>query len=220
VKGYEHKIDRDLEDQERHVIPIHFLGVWDTVGALGVPLEVIRWMIRKRIEFHDTELAPNVTYAYHALAIHEYRRDFPPTLWTVTRSGQTVEQVWFPGAHSDVGGGLSETGLSDVTLLWMAERAMRIGLGMNLNYLSNTRPDPLVPVTNSRTGQYRLRPRYVRPIGPKYCDEFKRQSVKEYRHTTVSYRLARISPNIVKNRRGHEVDADDRSEDPGLPVAP
>jgi uncharacterized protein (DUF2235 family) len=122
VRGYADKLDRDLLDKERKIVPIHFLGVWDTVGALGIPLGLFQSRLKGRIGFHDTELAPNVDYAYHALAIHEFRENFPPTLWTEKQPNQEVEQVWFPGAHSDVGGGLRETGLSNAPILWMAGR--------------------------------------------------------------------------------------------------
>lgn len=225
VAGYAPLIDRDLEtivdrEEERHCIPIHFLGVWDTVGALGAPIGLIRNMFNDRIAFHDTELAPVVTYGYHALALHEYREDFAPTLWTVKRSRQKVEQVWFPGTHSDVGGGLRDTGLSDVAFQWLAEKAMSVGLGMNQSYLSRRRPNPLVPVTNSRTGIYRRRPPYVRPIGPSYRDNYKPISIEEFRHVSVDYRLANMSANIRQNLVGHEREADNRSQHPTLPLAP
>jgi uncharacterized protein (DUF2235 family) len=221
VAGYAEKIDRDGEDQERHCIPIQFIGVWDTVGALGVPVGLIRHMLKERIGFHDTELAPNVTYAYHALAIHEYRVDFPPTLWTAKRPGQTVEQVWFPGAHSDVGGGQNQTGLSDIALQWMAEKAMRVGLEMKQGYLLNTiRANALLPVANSRTGLYVWLDPYVRPIGPSHTDEYKPRSLDEFRHVSVRERLENMPSDLLANRLEHEIESDRRSDDPQLSVAP
>jgi uncharacterized protein (DUF2235 family) len=217
VANYEGKIDRDLEDRERRCIPIHFLGAWDTVGALGAPLGMIRRMLNKRIGFHDTDLAPNVTYAYHALAIHEYRKDFSPTLWTNKHHGQVVEQVWFPGSHSDVGGGLAETGLSNQALLWVADRAMRTGLAMNDEYLGGLEVDPMVPVTKSRTGLYKLRPPYVRPIGPNSCDGNKPHSLDEFRHVTARSRIAVLNAINWANRPSHEIEADNRSLHPMLP---
>jgi hypothetical protein len=110
---------------------IHFLGVWDTVGALGVPPEISwlpLWLAFGQPRFHDTELSPAVTHAYQALALDEQRRTFSPTLWT-KRSESNVEviQMWFAGVHADVGGGYRETGLSDITLEWMIERAQPLG---------------------------------------------------------------------------------------------
>lgn len=218
VRCYADKIDRDLEDGERHIIPIQFLGVWDTVGALGVPVGFIRRRLIGRIGFHDTELAPNVTYGYHALAVHEFRKDFAPTLWTAKGNSQTVEQVWFPGAHSDVGGGLSETGLSDVTLLWLADKAARTGLEMNRRYLYKFFPNPLTEVSTSRVGIHKWRAPYVRLIGPNHLDASKPRSLEEYRHRSVEYRQARVPRNSVASRSGHEIEADARSM--GLPEAP
>ncbi|RAX14677.1 DUF2235 domain-containing protein, partial [Pseudarthrobacter sp. AG30] len=65
------------------VIDIHFIGVWDTVGSLGIPCTA-SWFpfARKRYQFHDTELSKIVKYAYQALALHEHRADFAPTVWT------------------------------------------------------------------------------------------------------------------------------------------
>jgi len=124
---------------------IKFIGVWDTVGALGVP-GVHLWLARFlgiEWQFHDTTLSRSVENAYHALAIHERRSDFEPTLWEKQdwpgASNQTLQQVWFSGVHSDVGGGYAETGLSDVALLWMIEKARLSGLGFREDFLSDSR---------------------------------------------------------------------------------
>ena len=126
-----------------HEPNIKFIGVWDTVGALGVP-GVHLWLARllqTDWQFHDTSLSRSVENAYHALAIHEKRSDFTPTLWEKQdwpkASEQTLEQVWFSGVHSDVGGGYAITGLSDVALLWMIEKARLHGLGFREDFISN-----------------------------------------------------------------------------------
>ncbi|HWH09146.1 MAG TPA: DUF2235 domain-containing protein, partial [Candidatus Thermoplasmatota archaeon] len=92
---------------------IRFLGVWDTVGALGVPGR-LRGLTMRRHRFHDVKLSSTVDHAYHAVAIDERRKAFAPALWETdpANAGQVVEQAWFPGAHSDVGGGYPEAGLS------------------------------------------------------------------------------------------------------------
>lgn len=107
--------------------PIAFVGVFDTVGALGVPGAMF---LAPR--FHNLQLSDEVACARHALAIDEYRLKFEPSLWTAKPGRPTederVKQVWFRGAHSDVGGGYAETGLSDSVLLWMATEAHAQGL--------------------------------------------------------------------------------------------
>jgi Uncharacterized alpha/beta hydrolase domain (DUF2235) len=100
------------------------VGVWDTVGSLGIPIDPFG--IDDAIYgFLDTKLHPDVLNAFHAVSIDERRREFPPTLWTPPFAvGQTVEQMWFAGVHSDVGGGYSQSGLSDVTLNWILKSAL------------------------------------------------------------------------------------------------
>jgi hypothetical protein len=115
--------------------PIHFLGVWDTVGSLGIPIDglPIPEFVSKRWTFHDTDLSSHVAAAYQALAIDEERRPFSPTLWTRQdhADGQLLEQVWFAGAHSDVGGGYPEPELAEIPLLWMIDRARARGLAFD-----------------------------------------------------------------------------------------
>jgi uncharacterized protein (DUF2235 family) len=103
--------------------PTKFLGVFDTVGALGVP-----GILPKDHQFHDINLGDSVECARQALAIDEDRMVFMPCLWQAPDRPERVKQVWFEGAHSDVGGGYAETGLSDTALLWMVGEANRQGL--------------------------------------------------------------------------------------------
>jgi uncharacterized protein (DUF2235 family) len=110
-------------------IKIHFLGVWDTVGALGVPIQALEWLNAKEYGFHDTELSGIVRNAAHALAVDEHRVDYQATLWEPkVKPEQNVEQRWFIGAHADVGGGYEARLLSDITLAWMQQRASATGL--------------------------------------------------------------------------------------------
>ena len=103
--------------------PTKFLGVFDTVGALGVP-----GILPKDHQFHDINLGDSVECARQALAIDEDRMVFMPCLWQAPNRPERVKQVWFEGAHSDVGGGYAETGLSDTALLWMVGEASLQGL--------------------------------------------------------------------------------------------
>lgn len=109
---------------------ITMLGVWDTVGSLGIPA-IFGGVSPILYGFLDTSLHTDVLHAYHALAIDERRREFPPTLWTLGPSNppsQIVEQVWFTGVHCDVGGSYPETGLADITFSWMMNKATDLGL--------------------------------------------------------------------------------------------
>jgi uncharacterized protein (DUF2235 family) len=130
---------------------IHFIGVWDTVGALGIPDQLPGWEElsehwhgwQQLWGFHDTQLSSRVRFAYQALSIDEQRESFKPTLWTQTApvEDQTIEQVWFAGVHSEVGGGARDASLSDIALLWMVARAARCGLRFAPEHLQLGRSD-------------------------------------------------------------------------------
>ncbi|MEO5829281.1 MAG: DUF2235 domain-containing protein, partial [Rhodanobacter sp.] len=131
-------------------VGIHFIGVWDTVGSLGIP-DTASWFpyARASYQFHDTELSKIVKYAYQALALDEHRADFSPAVWTrnpyTIKPGESltskkneqidIEQRWFIGSHSDVGGGNDCDGagrkpdpLPDLPLAWLQRKAMDAGL--------------------------------------------------------------------------------------------
>jgi len=94
-------------------------------------------------EFHQMHLPVNVTHARHALAIHELRRKFQPLLWQDCLPLQSLKQVWFAGAHADVGGGYPSTHLSDTALQWMASEAA--ALGLELGWTTKIRRRPATP---------------------------------------------------------------------------
>jgi len=109
-------------------VKIKSVAVWDTVGAMGIPL----YAKDRRFDlfkFADTSLSPSVEHGFHAMAIDEQRIDFPVTRWD-DRDG--VVQVWFAGAHADVGGGYAqaESRLSDIGLDWMMKQLAEIGVVM------------------------------------------------------------------------------------------
>ncbi|HUA92788.1 MAG TPA: DUF2235 domain-containing protein [Terracidiphilus sp.] len=118
--------------------PIQMIGVWDTVGSLGIPA-IFGGIDEDKYGFLDTSLHPDVKNAYQALAIDEQRAQFPATIWTGDPApGQTIEQVWFSGCHGDVGGGTPQGGpvdggtrLCDITLGWMIRKAQAQGLTFN-----------------------------------------------------------------------------------------
>ena len=114
-----------LELPPRTGIPIKFIGVWDTVGALGAPTPFLGRFTRNKVGFHNTQLGADVQNAYHALAVDEQRRPFQPDLWRgKPAQGQTIQQVWFAGVHSNIGGSYRNNGLSNITLKWLVDRAM------------------------------------------------------------------------------------------------
>lgn len=130
-------------------VRIRCLGVWDTVGNLGIPL-AREIGLDTDLSFHDLDLPPIVDVALHALAIDEPRGPFSPSLWTRPRGApaskhQLIEQVWFPGSHANIGGGYPDSALSDVALHWMADRVMATtGAAFDLVQLAKTTsPDPL-----------------------------------------------------------------------------
>jgi uncharacterized protein (DUF2235 family) len=137
-------------------VSVTFLGVWDTVGALGIPVGMLGELSAEVHAFHNTEPSGIVKHAAHALAIDEKRDEFVPTLWTgKAPAGSVIEQVWFAGCHSDVGGGYKDRGLADIPLAWMAKRAELNGLKLDWNGGLLPDPavlDPLAPMHDSRAG--------------------------------------------------------------------
>ncbi len=149
------------------VSPIHFIGVWDTVGALGNPI----WSnspLSRINKFHDTGLSSIVANAYQALSVDEKRLNFKACLWDQPKSvqdegKQVLKQVWFAGVHADVGGGYADTTYSDIPLKWMMENATACGLVFKTP----------VPKTKSIINKqhheswntfYKLIPPHIRPI--------------------------------------------------------
>ena len=131
---------------------VRFIGVWDTVGSLGIPGGLRLPFSRGYYDWHDTELSSIVDRAYHAVAIDEHRKDFPPTLWSsVKPDNEEVEQVWFPGAHANVGGGYDGDALCRVPLHWMLAKAQAAGLELRANPEPGPR-DHLAPVADSYGG--------------------------------------------------------------------
>src|SRR6185503_15054843 len=111
-------------------------------------------------QFHDVTLSSRVKVALHGLAIHEHRAEFVPTLWEQSAAGkarqQILDQVWFTGVHSDVGGGYPQAGLSDVALEWMVQRAGKLaGLEFDPAAL-NLRPDAVAKGHDSFSTFYKI----------------------------------------------------------------
>lgn len=139
------RMQADLLRHEPRGVKVRFLGIYDTVGSLGIPVPRLRWLngwadrlMGGVIRFHDTTLGRNVEIACQALAIHERRGTFKPVVWSrapgrVRRADGTVVeqrvlQTWFAGAHADVGGGYLESDLADIAFIWMMNQAAEAGL--------------------------------------------------------------------------------------------
>ena len=152
-------------------IKVRFLGVWDTVGALGIPLAAMQWLNAAEYAFHDTELSGIVQTAAHALALDEHRMDFQAALWSAEpKDGQEVEQRWFVGSHSNVGGGADDRRLSDLTLAWMQNKAVAAGLAVDTAGIpAVAAANQLAPIVDSYArflgGLYaKTHPIYFRPM--------------------------------------------------------
>lgn len=138
---------------------IRYLGVWDTVGALGVPQHLlINSLFRtNKYQFHDTELSSTVRAARHAVATDERRLSFAPSLWSNldtlnAATGETgkYQQLWFPGDHGSVGGGGDIRELSNEALAWILDGAALEGLALDTVKLERYRQatDPTAPLHN------------------------------------------------------------------------
>lgn len=151
----------EFRAKHSHDPDIEFMGLWDTVGSLGLSFLSGSFIFLKDLnfDFHDVALSDKVKQAYHALAIHERRTKFLPTLWTMPakpRAGQVLEQVWFAGVHSDCGGGYSDHALGDASLEWMIAKAERNGLRFGRESISEVRAEPLGGMHDSFQGFLRI----------------------------------------------------------------
>ncbi len=178
--------------------PIHFLGVWDTVGALGIPMPFLGTLGEDKYLFHDTEPSSIVTHARHAVSIDENREDFDATLWS-PKPGLDLEQVWFAGVHGDVGGGYREVGLSDVAFRWMLEEAAAVGLAFEPYLTGGLAPQSGDKMHDEYKGIYKLRARYRRtiPVGAAI-----HSSVAERWETDPSYRQSAALRNLFERAGG------------------
>lgn len=181
------------------VASIRFVGVWDTVGSLGLPLGALQWYNKSRYTFYDTTLSSVIEHAYHALAVDEQRKTFAPTLWTRSKNNtadvkQILEQRWFPGVHSNVGGGYADSGLSNIALKWLFRKAVDAGLCVDPGF--NDLPDEYTAqLYNSRSGLFRFLPKKQREIIVDNIDSFVDDSV--YRRMELmgdAYRPTNVPP--------------------------
>jgi uncharacterized protein (DUF2235 family) len=201
---------RDLAALPTHGdVQIKFIGVYDTVGALGVPIPAVARVNEPIVGFHDTTLGGTVENAVQALAVDERRGPYQPALWTqaadaAALAGQSVLQVWFPGVHSDIGGGYPDKGIGDITWDFMMRQAAARGLVIDPDM--PTKPltlDPLPAQHDSfddawkiLSKQLNLIPEAVRTVGPKTVGP-------NGEELTVAVKVA-LHPSLI-NRLGKRV---------------
>jgi type VI secretion system (T6SS) phospholipase Tle1-like effector len=228
-------------------VDITFLGVWDTVGALGLPFGNLPILGKADMQFLNTGIRISNKFAYHALAIDEHREAFKPTLWTVDlpkgpqplrshRTVQEVEQRWFVGAHANVGGGCQSDTLAQLPLKWMMQKASSDGLAFRRE-IELDQNSVLPPISDSYGeflhGAYKIATRgkaYYRPIGagpePSSASEM-RVTINETIDASVFDRwrhdLTYRPPNLVNWAFARKVDPAKlneavRADEPGVVV--
>lgn len=139
------------------VAPVEMVGVWDTVKALGLRLPLLWMLTEARHAFHNHQLGQAVRHGFHALALHETRQVFEPVLWECPPGAEgNVEQVWFRGAHGDVGGQIGDfeaaRPLANIPLVWMLERAEACGLRLPPGWRDRFPCDPEAPMVGTWRG--------------------------------------------------------------------
>ncbi len=157
---------------------VRFVGVWDTVGAMGIPKSFLG-LFDDKDEFYDTKIGPNVEIARHAMAIDEHREDFAPTIWQ-PRPNMDLKQVWFAGAHSNVGGSYKpdQDGslTSDTPLAWMLREAKDLTIEPHVK--QRLKEKATAKLHNSRRSFYRVRGKIFREIDHDQGDVLIHESVK------------------------------------------
>jgi uncharacterized protein (DUF2235 family) len=195
------KGERALAFRERFAhatMRIRFVGVWDTVGALGIPFSLLGWMGENQ-EFYDTKLSSNIEIARHALAIDERRQDFAPALWH-PHPRVDLKQMWFAGVHSDVGGGYpnDENGLNsaDAPLAWLLNEASDAGLFVEPFYSPPS--DALPKLHKSRRHVFRVKRPLVRELAIEMAGTGLHRSVLERWQRQPSYRPPQLQALLDK----------------------
>lgn len=177
--------------------PIEMIGVWDTVKSLGINAPVL-WRISERWHaFHHHALSENVRHGFHALALNETRVAYKAIPWVTTpdRAG-TVEQMWFAGTHSDIGGQLGgfevARPLANIPLVWMLARAQSVGLALPDGWEGRYALDPTAPSRGTWRGYGRLLiTRRKRIVGA---------DPSEAIHPSVALRQAEVKPRWYRRR--------------------
>ncbi len=165
-----------------------------------MPLPALKSLNEDRYGFHDTKLSRLIEHAYQAVAVDEHRKDYQPSLWnSQPKPGQQMEQLWFVGAHSDVGGGSSKVSFSDIALAWMQEKAELDGQGLALDqdmvptvgqrYLSQRVSNPFNDFFTGWIWKFLRGGRFYRPVNAlPYSNESLHDSTTAKLNQDPSYR--------------------------------
>jgi len=215
LKNPEKARDFRKHNHSHNIIDIHFVGVWDTVAALGFPKRTDKTSITlfvlsaafKMLEklsnkiwphkFYNYELSDNIKFACQALAIDDERTAFWPLVWDEKgRDSGSVDQVWFAGMHSNVGGGYERQGIANVAFHWMMLRAENHGMTFKHGVLDKVYQDSNIHgrLYNSRDGlavYYRYHPREIQ----KLCDKKLSGSIKL--HCSALERMRKRTANYA-----------------------
>ncbi len=204
-------------------VPIEFVGVWDTVSALGYPrgtdtLGPMSWLLNTAFNvaddlsnaivphrFYQYQLFDNIKHAYHAVAIDDERASFQPIMWDETgRPEGSVEQVWFTGTHESIVGGYDQDGLANISLCWIMIKAKNHGLIFNQSRLQEAfedcDPSAYMPSNRSWIGVIReYQPREIEKLcGNKTSDIKIHQSVlKRMSQKTANYAPGNLPPEFL-----------------------
>ena len=153
---------KDFCDAYCHTsVDIELLGVWDTVKSLGLPYPILNRLAPMATEFHDHSLLNNTRNAFQALALDENRTSYTPLPWRIKNDYTGyVEQVWFSGAHADIGGQIisrpQARSLSNIPLVWMLQKAEQCGLKLPQNWQHEFPQNPVAPMHGPDRGNGRL----------------------------------------------------------------
>ena len=206
-------------------VPIKVVGVFDTVGSLGIPR--IGWLERLHLQtrstkeylFYDTKLNDHIVNAFQALALDEHRSAFSPAVWEKPTGNNTnLRQVWFPGAHSNVGGGYPDQGMANITLAWMMAQVEQMldfdedyildQFDSNMDHYEQTdqkpRPWSFGKIYRSFTGFYVLGGRITRSPGDYFVVDphsgretsTPLRETMEYVHPSVRTRKIKRGPGV------------------------
>jgi len=195
---------KSLEFRKKHSHKsreIKFVGVWDTVGAMGIPISFLG-LFDDKDEFYDTKIGKNISIARHALAIDEHRSDFEPTIWN-PNDHMDLQQVWFLGAHSNIGGSYKPDKdgslLSDIALSWMTREAEKAGLNIEPHLKNSIHKNPLATLHNSRRSFFRVKKKHYRPIEHNQGPVLIHETVKQRWEQDGKYRPDNLEDYISEN---------------------
>ena len=170
-------------------VPIEMIGVWDTVKSLGIEYPLLWRLAPQPTDFHDHDLGKSIKNGFHALALDESRSAFKPVMWAAKQGfAGHVEQMWFRGSHSDVGGDIrrfqAARPLSNIPFVWMMEKAESCGLHLPTGWQDQFPMDALAPHHGT-----------LRGIGKFYLFRRKRQSLAD---PTEQIHASAVKPPAAK----------------------